>query len=445
VDNSGPFAIATSTATPIPDPSTWVFRRNNNSDHLYYNEAHLRNDYAAKFENELFKSTTIAGVAANFSRTKWRSFVGVSQGPDVPDTSAGLAGITYVPLVYPEPNPTIGVQNKTAKLQEMQFYVYETASFLKDHLLLSGGASRYFGTLTRTDNTGIAAIGDRTLNITSNAIGFGVVVKPIKEIGLFFSHNTSGDTMPGSLQAGNPNLSPSALPAYKPAAGNQDEYGVKTSFLKDTLTLSIAHFNITQKNYAVPNSEYYVLVAQGNQAAANLLPTSTFLDVISKGWEAEGSYALSRNLTIIGNISSYTYRQPTGVRIRAVPDRISAIYADYRFTQGALTGFGFSVGVDYKSDMVGESVTALTTTKPLQGVTATYPGVAAGFVPQQASYKYDGRTLVNIGLTYRAKEWTARIQVSNAFDKDYILAGGSRTAIVDGDPRNLRGSVTYKF
>src|SRR5476649_1187359 len=69
VDNSGPFAVATSTATPIPDPSTWVFHRNNNSDHLYYNEAHLRNDYAGKFENELFKSTTIGGLAANFSKT----------------------------------------------------------------------------------------------------------------------------------------------------------------------------------------------------------------------------------------------------------------------------------------------------------------------------------------------------------------------------------------
>jgi len=65
--------------------------------------------------------------------------------------------------------------------------------------------------------------------------------------------------MPGSLSAGNPGL--------KPTNGTQQEYGVKTSFLKDKLTLSFAHFKISQSNYAVPNSEYYVLVAQGNQAA----------------------------------------------------------------------------------------------------------------------------------------------------------------------------------
>ena len=441
VDNSGPNAVATSTATPLPDPSTWIFRRINGSDHLYYNEAHLRNDYAFKFDTDVFTSTTIAGLAGNFSKTKWKSWAGSSQGPDVPDTAAGIAGITYTPY-----NFTTLTQNRTAKLEEMQFYAYETAGFFKEHLLLVGGVSRYFGSLSRVDTTNIPVPGpELTLGISSSAVSYGVVVRPVRPLSLYFSHNSSGDTMPGSLQAGNANLASSALPAYKPANGTQDEYGVKGNFFNDRLTFSVAHFNITQTNYAVPNSEYYVLVSQGNQAAANLLPTSTFLDVVSKGWEAEGSYTINSNLTLIANWSNYTYRQPTGVRIRAVPDRIWAAYGDYRFTQGALKNFGVSLGVDSKSDMVGESVTALTTTKPLLGVTATYPGVAAGFVPQQASYKYDGRTLVNLGFFYRAKVWSAGIKIDNLFDKDYILAGGSRTAIAVGNPREFRGTFTYNY
>src|SRR5207248_11358329 len=102
----------------------------------------------------------------------------------------------------------------------------------------------------------------------------------------------------------------------RPTNGKQDAYGVKTSLFNDTLTLSLAHFNIAQTNFSVPNSEYYTLLSQGNQAAANALPTSTFLDVKSKGSELEGSYALNRNLTVIGNISNYKIRQPTGVRFR---------------------------------------------------------------------------------------------------------------------------------
>ncbi|HEX2862810.1 MAG TPA: TonB-dependent receptor plug domain-containing protein [Lacunisphaera sp.] len=440
VDNSGPTAIATSTNVPIPDPSTWIYRRINGSDHLQYDEAHLRNDYAGKFNNEWVESTTIAGLAANFSKTKWRSWAGSSQGPDVPNTPAGLAAMTHTPY-----NFTTLTQAKIAKLNEGQIYLYETAGFLQNRVLLSGGVSRYFGTLDRTDNSGIAAIGERTLNISSTAKSYGIVVRPLKPLSLYYSHNSSGATMPGSLQAGNPNLSSTANPPYKPSEGEQDEFGVKVSLLDDKLTFSIAHFDITQTNYAVPNSEYYVLVSQGNQAAANLLPTSTFLDVNSKGWEVEGTYIVNKNLTLIGNFSDYTYRQPTGVRIRAVPDRIWAAFADYRFTEGALAGFGFNIGVDSKSDMVGESVTALTTTKPLAGVTETFPGVAAGFVPQQASYKYDGRTLVNFGLSYRAAQWTARLQANNLLDEDYIAVGGSRTAIAVGTPRELRATFTYEF
>lgn len=434
VDNTGPTAIATSTSTPIPDPSTWIYRRINNSDHLYYNEAHLRNDYAGKFENQWFKSTTVTGLAANFSKTKWKSYIGVSQGPDVPNNNIG--SITYIPLVYPEPSPTVGGQNKTAKLQEMQFYVFETAGFLQDRVLLSGGVSRYFGELTRTDNTGVGTIGDRTLNITSNATSLGVTVKPIKPVALFWGHNTSGESMPGSLSAGNVGL--------RPTNGKQDEFGVKTSLFKDTLTLSLAHFKIEQTNFSVPNSEYYVLVSQGNQAAANALPTSTFADVNSKGWELEGSYAMNRNLTLIGNYSDYKIRQPTGVRFRGTPDKVFGFYTDYRFTEGALNGFGVNLGVDYKSDMVGENASGYTTSKPLTGA-PSIPGVVAGFVPQQASYKYAGRTLVNLGFTYRTKTWTARLQIENLTDKDYVKASGSRTALVEGDPRFVKGSITYRF
>ncbi|MES1168759.1 MAG: hypothetical protein ABUL61_06280, partial [Oleiharenicola lentus] len=164
VDNSGPVAIATSTVTPLPNPSTYVYRRNNGSDHLYYNEAHLRDDFAIKFGNDLFTTTTITGLAGNFSKVKWKSF---PAQPRADVANNNLGAITFAPYVFPEPSAPTNGQNKTAKQQEMQFFVYETAGFFNDRLLLSGGASRYFGTLTRTDNTGVQPIGDRTLGITS--------------------------------------------------------------------------------------------------------------------------------------------------------------------------------------------------------------------------------------------------------------------------------------
>lgn len=437
VDNSGANAVATSTTVPLPAPSAYVYRRNNGSDHLYYNEAHFRNDYAANFEGQGWKSTTIAGLAANFEKVHWKSFPAQSRG-DVANTN--LAAIPYLPYTFPEPFAPNNGQNKKAKHQEMQLYVYETANLFNDRVILSGGLSRYHGTLTRTDTSGVQAIGTPTLSISTTAKSYGIIVKPIKNVSLFYSVNNSGSSLPGSLQAGNTGL----LPPFKPSSGTQDEYGVKASFFKDTLTLSAAHFEIAQQNYSVPNSEWYSLTAQGNFAAAAALPQNTYVDAISKGWELEGSYALNQNLTFIGNYSDFKFRQPNGVRLRAVPDRILGLYADYRFTDGPLAGFGMNLGVDSKSDMVGENVTALTTTKPLAGA-PVIGGVAAGFVPSQPTYKYAGRTLINLGFTYRAKDWTARVQIENLSDKDYIKAGGSRTAITVGDPRYVKGSITYRF
>ena len=165
-------------------------------------------------------------------------------------------------------------------------------------------------------------------------------------------------------------------------------------------------------------------------------PTVLYLNQVSKGWEVEGSYAVNTNLTIFGNYSKLEARQATGLRIRGTPDESAAVYADYRFTEGPLTGFGFNVGLDYKTDMVGENVSGYTTTKPLPG---------DQFVLLQPSFLVDGRTLVNVGLTYRAENWTARVQLNNALDEDYVLAAGSRTSVIVGDPRNVRASVTYEF
>jgi iron complex outermembrane receptor protein len=249
-------------------------------------------------------------------------------------------------------------------------------------------------------------------------------------VAVFYSHNTSGGTMPGSLSAG------TVAGNFRASVGAQDEYGVKTSFLDGKFTTSFAYFDITSSNYAVPNSEFYVLQAQGRFAEAAALQNPLYLDLTSKGWEFEGSYTATPHLTIIGNYTDYKIRQPTDVRLRGVSDKSYGLYADYRFREGTIKGFGINLGIDYRSDLVGENVNAFTTTVPLAG------GL---LVPQQPSFKVAPRTIVNLGLTYEARTWTARLQVVNLLDKDYILGGINRNSMMVGDPRNFKGSVTYKF
>lgn len=429
LNETGANAIATSTQVPLPTPASYVFSRTTNSVDLFYNELHFRNDYALKFDEQFFKSTTIAGLAANYSRVQFKTYA-TSSRPSIAVTD--LANITYPAWNYPAPTATNGGGNRTGEQDDLQLFVYENLSLLQDKVILSGGVSRFFGNLDRIDSTGIPpANAFPHYGMSTTAKTYGIVVKPIKPISLFYSFNSSGGTMPSSLNPG------TFGPTFRAASGEQKEYGVKLAWLDERLTASFAHFDISQQNYPVPNSDYYTQIALGNIAAANALPNPIYLNLDSKGWEFEGQFAVTKNFFLLGNYTSFKMRQPvTEVRVRAVPDHSGAIYADYRFTAGNLKGFGVNIGVDFKSDVVGENATGFTTTKPLPNGT---------FVGNQPTFKVAGRTLINLGFSYRAEQWTARLQINNAADKDYILAAGSRTAAVPGDPRNVKASVTYKF
>lgn len=429
LDQSGATAVATSTNPGLPAPTSIVFSRTTNAVDLFYSEAHLRNDYAVKFEGDRWKSTTIGGLAANFSKVQFKTYATASR-PSLAITA--LDSITYPAWNYPQPTATNGGGNRTGKQEDAQVFVYETLDLLKNRLLLSGGVSRFFGSLDRTDSTGIPPANTFPhYSLSTTAKSYGVVVKQVKPVSLFYSYNSSGGTMPSSLNPG------TYGPTFRAASGDQKEFGAKISWLDGRLTGSVSHFDIAQQNYAVPNSDYYTLIAQGRVAEANALQNPLYLDLNSKGWEVEGTFAVTKNLTVIGNYTSFKMRQPiTEVRVRAVPDRNGAFYIDYRFAEGALKGFGLNLGVDYKSDVVGENATGYTTTKPLPN---------GSFVPNQPTFLVAGRTLANLGLSYRTKDWTARLQVNNVTDKDYILAAGSRTAAVPGDPRNLKFSITYRY
>lgn len=435
--NAGTAATLVATSLPVTDPSTWSYTRNNGRVHLEYTEAHIKNDYAIQFQEPWFKSTTILGYAANTSKTHFKSSPS-AQRPTV--LASNLSAITYPPYVFPTIQPGLTTAalgtDKTAKQNDLQLYVYETLSVLDERLQLSGGVSRFFGELTRTDTTGTAIdpvllLTAPSYNLSDTAKSLGLVVKPIKPISLFYGYNTTGGTMPGSLSAG---TNPATL---RVAEGNQKEFGVKTTLLNNRLTASLSHFDIVQQNYPVPNSEYYTLVSQGRATEAAALQNPLYLNLNSKGWEFETTYSISKNLSVVGNLTTFRIRQPiTNVRLRAVPDRSSAVYVDYRFTEGPLRGFGVNVGIDRKSDVAGENVTGYTTTRPLPD---------GSFVAAQPSFFVAGRTLVNLGFTYRADDWTARLQVSNLLDKDYILAAGSRSSMVVGEPRSVKLSVTYRF
>lgn len=428
---AGGVATPVATAAPITAPSTWTFSTNTGKVDLEYTEAHVKNDYAIHFEGSSWKSNTVTGFAANTSKVHFLSYQAIPRFSGA--TATTLNNIVYAPYIFPTPATWNTGTDKTAKQHDLQLYVFENFSFWQDRIQLSGGLSRFYGELTRVDTTGTQpGLNIPSYNLTDTAKSLGLVVKPVKEVSLFYGYNSSGGTMPGSLQAGN------VSPTVRLAAGDQHEFGAKTTLLDGKLKASVSHFKIEQTNYSVPNSDYYLLVAQGKLTEAAALPNPLYLNLASKGWEAEMTYEVSKNFTLLANGTKFKMRQPgTNARVRAVPDQAYAIYADYRFLDGALNGFGVNVGIDYKDDVAGDAVTGYTTTVPIAGV--------GTLVANQPSFMVKGRTLTNVGFSYRMPNWTFRLTITNAFDKDYILAAGSRSSVVVGEPRAWKFSTTYKF
>jgi iron complex outermembrane receptor protein len=411
----------TATNLNLPDPSQYLYVRAFGRNNLDYTEAHLKNDYAIQWNTDWFKSATISGISANFSKVIFISNPSASR-PSVP--ASQLDAITYPPFVYGPPTTAAG-NWKIGKQADLQLFVYEQLKLFKDRVIFAGGVSRWFGYLDRVDTRGIPPVATLngqaapSLDNSVNDTSLGIVVKPIQEISLFAGVNRTGGGLPGSLSAGN------TAPPFLVAVGTQKEFGVKTAFFDGRLTAAWSHFDISQTNYPVPNSNFYI---------DNTQPPTLYLDLTSKGWEFETSYAVNKNLTIMGNYSKYQMRQPLGVKYRGVPDENGAMYVDYKFTDGALKGFGCSLGVDYKGDFAGDQV-APGYTDPTHG----------RFVPNQPSFLVAGRTLFNVGLSYAQDNWKVRVNIDNATDKEYILASGSRTALIVGVPRAWKVSFTYKF
>lgn len=429
--------VLTATPAPVTAPSTWIYGRNTGVEDINYWEGHVKNDYAITYDWSGVTSKTVAGISANQSDVHRMSYVTFAR-PNLP--ASDLDSITYPDWVTkPILNNTAGGAaqgvHKEARQKDLQIFALETLGFWDDRIQLSGGVSRFFGELTRTDDTRSAENATLlntvpTYTMASNAVSVGVVVKPIKSVSLFASRNTTGGSMPGSLGAG------TYAPTLRLAQGSQREIGVKTTQLNGRLTASFAFFDIAQSNYAVTNSLYYELVAQGRTAEAAALPP-LYLNIKSKGWEFETSYAVNRNLTIMGNFTDYEVRQPgTNARVRGVSDRTWAVYADYGFTTGPLKGFGVNVGVDFRGEAAGDNVSGYTTNRFLPDGT---------IVGKQPTFMIPPRTLVNLGFSYKAERWTARVQIANLFDKVYLQSAASRSNVVVGEPLSVKSSFTYNF
>ncbi|WP_421570594.1 TonB-dependent siderophore receptor [Stenotrophomonas sp. PD6] len=200
--------------------------------------------------------------------------------------------------------------------------------------------------------------------------------------------------------------------AFSPTTGEQVEAGIKYQPDGGKLLLTAAVYQIDQDNTLTVDPDHTLFSIQQGQTRV-------------RGGELEGRWNIGQGLSVYG---AYTHldakvRQSTdaasvGKRVALVPKQSASLGADYTFTQGALSGFGFGGGVRYNGGIYGDIYN--------EWYTPSF-------------------TLFDAAVHYDRGPWRVQVNASNVTDKEYVSACNSSTWCYYGYARTVTASVRYQW
>ena len=304
-------------------------------------------------------------------------------------------------------------------------YALETASFFKDRVIANFGVSRNRfesgkNSLNYNQVTGVFATPSTVPDavLYKNLVQFGLVVKPLRNVSVFYGENSNFATTGFSGTTLNP-----------PGEGKQKEAGLKTVWLDNRLNFNLSYFNVVQFNNVVP--------AFPQTAAAQVVVVG---GETSRGFDGDFSYAITKNLDVIGSFAFFKAHialaapwnlivQPGDGKVhRDIPvNNVSqnnlSMWTRYKFTEGTYKGLSIGIGINSLDKRAIDDNSG--------------SQVFYGYLP--------ARTLMDGSLTYETKRFTYQVNIDNLLNKTYIYASRSSLVIVPGTPMNVRASITYKF
>jgi iron complex outermembrane receptor protein len=368
----------------------------------------LQADIVHQFKNNWLATTTLAGFAYNHSKNSTSNYI-----------------TSKTPINFDAPAPgswTLGAlsNRQISQGNSQQLYFSETAKFLDERLSINGGYSynnydvSVIDRLSTTDPRVIA-------HVDTELLSYGAVIKPLPNTALYYSYSEIATPVgAGTIAAGG---TPFQL-------GEQNEYGVRVQLLDQRIFATLAYFDISQSNYSVPNP------ANLTVPPPNPLLPALISDRLAKGWEFELRANITSQLSLVGNYTKFTNRDPNDVPFRGTAEESWAMLMNYRFAkESALSRFNVSVGADYLGKRSGDGAS---------GVTAA--STSTRVIPNQATFYVPERTLVNVSVGYRASEhWQAQLNIDNALNTEYIAAAINRFTALPGTPFNARLTLKYSF
>ena len=406
------FASTPPYAASPATPQSRIFNHTGTDQQQKLEYRDLQNDWAYTFDTATLKSITSAGFAYAFEYQKLNARPMTAQRFDVDNFA-----LDTQPVVF----GNFGTVRRR-ELSRLQTYVNEQVWLLNDRVIVSAGLTNvqfngYFGNLADNSTDGRLFEGHGQ----ANTVNYGIVAKPVENLSVYYGHSESAVPQSNFQQVAQGS-------APRVSRGIQDEVGVKVQLLDKRLIASVAYYEIDQTGYSLANP------ANLSSPPPNPLLPALILTRVAKGWEYQVTAALTKQLSLVAGYADTTNRDPNGIPFRSSAEEMGGIYMRYNFTDGALQGLAVALGVNYIGERAGDVATGYTIAS-----TPENP------IPNQPSFYLPSQTLADLNLTYARDNWIYRLNVLNVFDKENYPASGARNTVIVGNPRNITGSVTWKF
>ncbi|BCA56575.1 Ferrichrome-iron receptor [Nitrospira sp. KM1] len=261
-------------------------------------------------------------------------------------------------------------------------------------------------TLANSDDTGISP-------------RLGLVYQPIEPVSLYTSW-TRG-FLPNAPNSINPNGQ-----LFKPERSTQYEMGIKSFFLNDRISTTLAWYHLTRENLLTPDPTlgglgFMVQTGEQRSQGVEFDVTASLTD----GWNIIGSYAYTDAEVTKDNDVNLLNK-----RLAMVPYNKATLWSTYFFQEGTLSGFGVGGGVfGYTRGNAS-----------IFGSQVSVPGYVR--VDAALYYNHD----LKAGNWLHAKQVNMAVNFRNIFDQGYIeTTFNSTTQFFFGEPRTVLATVGLKF
>jgi iron complex outermembrane receptor protein len=241
-------------------------------------------------------------------------------------------------------------------------------------------------------------------NQTAYSPKFGLVYQPILDKVSIFANYMNGFT---NVE---PIINNTQVFNFEPEHANQIEFGTKINLFNNKLSATASYYNITVENIVLsPTPTTYV--QGGEQRNKGFEASITASPVTGLNILAGYSYNDSR---LVEGDADFKGRRPES----AGPQNLANLWASYKFSGGALNGFGLGFGGNYASEnkIFNRNI----------GGTFTLP-------------EY---TVLNASAFYTVDAFTVTLKLDNITDKEYYKGWST---ISPQRPRMFAANLTYNF